>query len=93
MLYRILVCDDDPAIARAIGIYLRAAGYEAVEAHDGLEALDICAKQTIHLVIMDIMMPGMDGLELIDQLKQDRFTKHIPHNQIGTLSSNTGKRQ
>ena len=36
MLYRILVCDDDPAIARAIGIYLRAAGYEAVEAHDGL---------------------------------------------------------
>ncbi|HBI63701.1 MAG TPA: DNA-binding response regulator, partial [Clostridiales bacterium] len=55
MQYRILVCDDDPAIARAIGIYLRAAGYEALEAHDGPEALDLCARKSVHLVIMDIM--------------------------------------
>ena len=82
MLYRILVCDDDPAIARAIGIYLRAAGYEAVEAHDGLEALDICAKQTIHLVIMDIMMPGMDAYLAPLSAGDLRHPQHA----LGTLS-------
>lgn len=88
MLYRILVCDDDPAIARAIGIYLRAAGYEAVEAHDGLEALDICAKQTIHLVIMDIMMPGMDGMRATEVLRE---TQNIPIIMLSAKSEDVDK--
>ena len=44
MTYRILVCDDDREIARAICIYLRSTGYEAVEAHDGTEVLELCRK-------------------------------------------------
>ncbi len=75
MGYRVLVCDDDPAIARAIAIYLRAAGYEAIEAYDGIEAVRICTEQTIHLVIMDIMMPGMDGMRATQLLRQ---THNLP---------------
>ncbi len=88
MLYRILVCDDDPAIARAIGIYLRAAGYEAVEAHDGMEALDICTKQTIHLIIMDIMMPGMDGMRATEILRE---TQNIPVIMLSAKSEDVDK--
>ncbi|HIV67519.1 MAG TPA: response regulator transcription factor [Candidatus Butyricicoccus stercorigallinarum] len=88
MQYRILVCDDDPAIARAIGIYLRADGYEAIEAHDGLEALDICAKQIIHLIIMDIMMPGMDGMRATQVLRQ---TQNIPIIMLSAKSEDVDK--
>lgn len=88
MTYRILVCDDDAAIARAIGIYLRGAGYEVIEAHDGLEALDICAKQTIHLVIMDIMMPGMDGMRATEILRQ---TQNLPVIMLSAKSEDIDK--
>ena len=69
MTYRILVCDDDREIARAICIYLRSTGYEAVEAHDGTEVLELCRTQTFHLLILDIMMPGIDGLEATRQIR------------------------
>ena len=88
MTYRVLVCDDDPAIARAIGIYLRSAGYEALEAHDGLEALELCRSQTIHLVIMDIMMPGMDGMRATEILRQ---TQNIPVIMLSAKSEETDK--
>ena len=88
MTYRVLVCDDDPAIARAIGIYLRSAGYEALEAHDGLEALELCRSQTIHLVIMDIMMPGMDGMRATEILRQ---TQNIPVIMLSAKSEDVDK--
>lgn len=88
MQYRILVCDDDPAIARAIGIYLRAAGYEALEAHDGPEALDLCARKSVHLVIMDIMMPGMDGLRATEILRE---TQNIPVIMLSAKSEDVDK--
>ncbi|MDO4173374.1 MAG: response regulator transcription factor [Eubacteriales bacterium] len=88
MNYRVLVCDDDPAIARAIGIYLRAAGYEALEAHDGLEALELCQQQTIHLIIMDIMMPGMDGMRATEILRQ---TQNIPVIMLSAKSEDVDK--
>ena len=70
MTYRILVCDDDREIARAICIYLRSTGYEAVEAHDGTEVLELCRTQTFHLLILDIMMPGMDGIEVLCRARE-----------------------
>lgn len=88
MTYRVLVCDDDPAIARAICIYLRSAGYEALEAHDGLEALELCRSQTIHLVIMDIMMPGMDGMRATEILRQ---TQNIPVIMLSAKSEDVDK--
>ena len=58
----ILVCDDDQAIVDAIGIYLENEGYKVFKAFNGKEAIDIIEEKMIHLIIMDIMMPQMDGI-------------------------------
>lgn len=58
----ILVCDDDKEIVNAIEIYLRNEGYEVFKAYDGMEALQIVEKEDIHLILMDIMMPKLDGM-------------------------------
>ena len=60
---KILVCDDDKEIAGAIEIYLHNEGYNVFKAYDGLEALEIVKREELHLIIMDIMMPVMGGLE------------------------------
>lgn len=62
-MYNILICDDERDIVSALRIYLSAEGYRIFEAHTGKEALDIVAGHEIHLILMDIMMPEMDGLE------------------------------
>ncbi len=71
----ILVCDDDKEIARAVGIYLRNEGYQVLYAYDGLDALKILGQDTIHLIIMDIMMPRMDGIEATMKIREE---KNIP---------------
>jgi DNA-binding response OmpR family regulator len=68
----ILVCDDDREIAGAIEIYLKSEGHAVFLAHDGLEALDVAAREDIHLVIMDIMMPNMDGMRATLKLREER---------------------
>ncbi len=88
MTYRILVCDDDREIARAIGIYLRSSGYEAVEAHDGAEALELCRTQTFHLLILDIMMPGLDGIQTTEILRR---THNIPVIMLSAKSEDIDK--
>lgn len=67
---RVLVCDDDKDIVKAIGIYLRNDGYEVSCAYDGREALQTLEKQEVHLVIMDIMMNGMDGITAVRRLRE-----------------------
>ena len=62
-MYKVLVCDDEKDIVSAISIYLTSDGYEVIPARNGLEALDIVKHNDVHLVLMDIMMPGMDGYE------------------------------
>lgn len=71
MNYKILVCDDEQDIVRAIQIYLSAEGYEIFTANDGLEALDILKREEIHLVIMDLMMPNMDGISAILKIREE----------------------
>jgi DNA-binding response OmpR family regulator len=70
----ILIVDDDTKIAHLIEIYLKNEGYATVRAIDGFQALDIMDKQTIHLVILDIMMPGMDGLEVCLKIREKQMT-------------------
>ncbi|MDO5037649.1 MAG: response regulator transcription factor [Tissierellia bacterium] len=70
MKYNILVCDDEKDIVSAIEIYLKAEGYEVFPAYDGQEALDIMEKEDIHLVIMDLMMPNMDGITAILKIRE-----------------------
>ena len=58
----ILMCDDDKEIVEAIDIYLREEGYQVYKAYDGEQAVELLAKEQIHLLIMDVMMPKMDGI-------------------------------
>ena len=74
-MYRILICDDDHDIVSALNIYLRAEGYETVLAYNGREALEAVKGNRIHLALMDIMMPGLDGIAATAQLRE---TSNIP---------------
>ena len=69
-MYTILVCDDDPDIVSALEIYLGSEGYKTVAAYNGKEALRIAAEQEIHLILMDIMMPEMDGMRATSKLRE-----------------------
>ena len=68
----ILVCDDDKEIAGAIEIYLRNEGYEVFRACNGIEALDCINKEEIHLILMDVMMPKMDGIQATMKIREER---------------------
>ncbi|MDU5467603.1 MAG: response regulator transcription factor [Peptoniphilus harei] len=70
MYYNILVCDDEKDILDAIEIYLKAEGYKVFTAKDGVSALKILEKNEIHLAIIDIMMPVMDGITLIMKMRE-----------------------
>ncbi|MCU6340293.1 response regulator, partial [Enterobacter quasiroggenkampii] len=66
----ILVADDDENIVELIGLYLRAEGFHVIEARDGMEALRYMNTERVDLVILDIMMPNMDGWELCEELRR-----------------------
>lgn len=68
----ILVCDDDFEIVQAIQIYLERAGYIVQHAYNGKQALEVLEKQPIHLVLLDIMMPLMDGMEALTRIRETR---------------------
>ena len=71
-MYNILVCDDDKEIVNAIEIYLSKEGYKIFKAYNGKEALDIMEKEEIHLVILDIMMPKMDGMTTASKIREPK---------------------
>jgi DNA-binding response OmpR family regulator len=70
MTKTILIVDDDREIANLIAIYLRNEGFETVQAHDGAEALATLANQPFHLIVLDIMMPKMDGMEVCRRIRE-----------------------
>lgn len=69
-MYNILICDDDPDIVSALEIYLNGAGYHPVAARNGAEALRLLDEQEIHLVLMDVMMPELDGIRTTQRLRE-----------------------
>jgi len=69
-VYTILICDDDEDILSALEIYLRQDGYEVVKAANGIEALGAARAHTIHLFLLDVMMPGMDGIHAAVRLRE-----------------------
>ena len=69
-MYRVLVCDDDKAILDSIKIYLDSEGYEVLTASDGIEALEIVEKNEIHCLVLDVMMPRLDGLRTAIKVMQ-----------------------
>ena len=84
----ILVCDDDKEIAGAIEIYLRNEGYQVFKAYDGAEALRVAREQPLHLIIMDIMMPRMDGIQATMKIREE---KNIPIIMLSAKSEDYDK--
>ena len=69
-MYNILICDDEKDIVSALKIYLTSAEYKAFEAYNGREAVELMKQQEIHLVLMDIMMPEMDGISAMVAIRE-----------------------
>ena len=65
----VLVVDDEQTIADVVGRYLRAAGYETLAAHDGRDAIEIARRQRPTLIVLDLMLPGLDGLEVMRRVR------------------------
>lgn len=68
-MYNILICDDQPDIVNALKIYLAPEGYNLIPAYTGKEAVEIARSQDIHLILLDIMMPVMDGITATAQIR------------------------
>ena len=84
----ILVCDDDKDIVGAIEIYLKNEGYHVYKACDGLESLNIVDKEEIHLILMDIMMPKLDGMRTTMRIREE---KNIPIIMLSAKSEDYDK--
>ncbi len=87
-MYHILVCDDERDIVSAIRIYLTGEGYDVLEAFSGTQALDIVRQKQVDLVLMDIMMPEMDGLTAVAKLRE---ISNVPVLFLSAKSEDTDK--
>lgn len=87
-MYNILVCDDEKDIVTALSIYLRGDGYQVYEAFNGAEAVKIMEENEIHLIIMDIMMPEMDGITAMVKIRE---TSNVPVIMLTAKSEDTDK--
>lgn len=70
-MYNVLVCDDEADIVSALNIYLTSEGYRVFDAHSGAEALDILKSEEIHLILLDVMMPSMNGIEVTSRVREE----------------------
>ena len=70
-MYNVLVCDDEKDIVSALKIYLTSEGYNVLEASNGKEAVEVVESQEVHLVLMDIMMPVMDGIQAMVKIREN----------------------
>ncbi len=89
----ILIVDDSASIRQVVGIALRGAGYDVVEACDGRDALNKLDGRKIHLVISDVNMPVMDGIAFVKELKQHPKYKFTPVIMLTTESQEEKKKQ
>lgn len=87
-MYSILVCDDDKDIVAAIKIYLESEGYGVITAYDGKEALEKLSAEDVHLVLMDIMMPMMDGISAMVEIRR---RSNVPVILLTAKSEDTDK--
>jgi DNA-binding response OmpR family regulator len=86
--FSILVVDDDKDIVESTGIILKNEGYSVLKAYDGMEALDVVANKEVHLVLLDIMMPKLDGIKAMLKLREN---KNIPIILVSAKSEDTDK--
>lgn len=87
-MYSILVCDDEKDIVSALEIYLRADGYRVFCAYNGREAVEVLQREEIHLVLMDIMMPELDGISAMVRIRE---ISNVPVILLTAKSEDTDK--
>ena len=87
-MYTILICDDDRDIVSALDIYLTSEGYQTVKAYNGREALKAVEQREIHLILMDIMMPELDGIRATAKLREEN---NVPIILLTAKSEDTDK--
>ena len=87
-MYTILICDDDRDIVSALDIYLTGEGYRTIKAYSGLEAIRAVEKEEVHLILMDIMMPEMDGIRATAKLREG---SNVPIILLTAKSEDTDK--
>lgn len=87
-MFNILVCDDDKEIVDAIDIYLSQEGYHILKAYDGLQAIEIMKKEEVHLILLDIMMPNLDGIRATRKIRE---TSSVPIIMLSAKSEDVDK--
>ena len=87
-MFNILVCDDDKEIVDAIDIYLSQEGYHILKAYDGLQAIEIMKKEEVHLILLDIMMPNLDGIRATRKIRE---TSSVPLIMLSAKSEDVDK--
>ena len=87
-MYNILVVDDDKEIVESIEIFLKNEGYNVYKAYNGMEALDVLVNNDVHLILMDIMMPKLDGIKATIKIREE---KNIPIILVSAKSEDTAK--
>jgi two-component system alkaline phosphatase synthesis response regulator PhoP len=78
MAKKVLVVDDEPHIVRLVEVNLQRAGYDVIKAMDGVEALEQVKAEIPDMIVLDVMMPRMDGFTVLKHLKADPQTQEIP---------------
>ena len=87
-MYSVLICDDDKAIVRSIEIYLKAEGYDTISAYDGQQAIELLKENEVHCIIMDIMMPVLDGINATLKIREN---SNVPIIFLSAKSEDTDK--
>ena len=87
-MFNILVCDDDKEIVDAIDIYLSQEGYHILKAYDGVQAIEIMKKEEVHLILLDIMMPNLDGIRATRKIRE---TSSVPIIMLSAKSEDVDK--
>ena len=87
-MYNILVCDDEKDIVEALGIYLSAEGYQVTKSYNGQEACEKLKTEDVQLVLMDVMMPVMDGITAMNEIRK---TSNVPVILLTAKSEDTDK--
>ncbi len=90
---RILVVDDDSVTRKLLGLYLRAKGYDVAFAENGLDALEKLGTENINIVLTDLNMPYMDGIEFTKNMKSESLYSHIPVLMVSTEADEEEKRR
>jgi two-component system cell cycle response regulator len=89
----VLVVDDDQVLRSLLSTLLTVLGYKVVEAGDGVEALAVLEQNSVTAILMDVMMPNMDGFEACRRVKDDPLTAHIPVVLVTALADNEHRQQ